>query len=154
MTTIQAPPFNPPQPYGQPAQPGYPNFPPAGVPPPAAYNPYPAASALPARPPSLPTAPSLPQRPGYTYPGQAPAGYPGVGELPGGASRQGDDIDELIRMAEAGIKPANTPTTAAHPEAGEKKSKKEKGRMVYGDTEFSPEEKMALLPRYQWSPSA
>lgn len=57
-------------------------------------------------------------------------------------------------MAEAGIKPANTPTTAAHPEAGEKKSKKEKGRMVYGDTDFSPEEKMAALPRYQWSPAA
>ncbi|CAN8101665.1 unnamed protein product [Discula destructiva] len=135
-------PFNPPQSYGQPAQPGY-------APPPAAYNPYPAPSALPARPPSLPTAPSLPQRPGYPYPGQAQAGL-----------QQGDDIDELIRMAEAGIRPANTPVSAAAPAeaggggGGEKKSKKEKGRMVYADTEFSPEEKMAMLPQYQWSSSA
>lgn len=141
LTIPQQPPFNLP-----PGQSGYPNFPPAGAPPPAAYNPYPAASALPARPPSLPNAPSLPQRPGFPYPGQAPPGYAG-GEPP----RQGDDIDELIRMAEAGIKPANTPTTAAPPEAGEKKSKKDKGRMVYADADISPEEKMALLPRYQWS---
>lgn len=156
LTVPQVSPFNPPQTYGQPAQPGYPNFPANGAPPPAPYNPYPAASALPARPPSLPTAPNLPQRPGYPYPGQAPPGYTAGGastvdELVAGAARQGDDIDQLIRMAEAGIKPANTPTSAAPHEAGEKKSKKEKGRMVYADTEFSPEEKMAMLPRYQWS---
>lgn len=156
----QAPPFNPPQPYGQPGQPGYPaNFPATGAPPPAPYNPYPAASALPARPPSLPTAPNLPQRPGYPYPGQAPPSYAAGGastvdELVAGAARQGDDIDQLIRMAEAGIKPANTATSGAPPEAGEKKSKKDKGRMVYADTEFSPEEKMAMLPRYQWASAA
>lgn len=75
-------------------------------------------------------------------------------ELVAGAARSGDDIDQLIRMAEAGIKPANTPTSAAPQEGGEKKSKKEKGRMVYADTEFSPEEKMAMLSRYQWSSAA
>ena len=54
-------------------------------------------------------------------------------------------------MAEAGIKPAKP---GAEDEAGgEKKSKKDKEknmRMVYADTEISPEEKMALLPRYRW----
>lgn len=159
LTVPQVSPFNPPQAYGQPAQPGYPSFPANGAPAPAPYNPYPAATALPARPPSLPTAPNLPQRPGYPYPGQAPPGYAAGGastvdELVAGAARQGDDIDQLIRMAEAGIKPANTETSAALPEGGEKKSKKEKGRMVYADTEFSPEEKMAMLPRYQWSSAA
>lgn len=59
-------------------------------------------------------------------------------------------------MAEAGIKPGGAGKTDAEGAgaAGEKKSKKEKGRMVYGDTEFSPEEKMAMLPRYQWQAAA
>lgn len=73
-----------------------------------------------------------------------------------GAASQGDDIDQLIRMAEAGIKPGKTPTEGAAappPEAGEKKSKKEKGRMIYADAEFSPEEKMAMMPRYRWQPA-
>jgi len=64
----------------------------------------------------------------------------------------GDDIDQLIRMAEAGIKPQ------AQQQQGEKKEegaaagekKKKEVRMVYADTEVSPEEKMALLPRYRW----
>lgn len=150
-------PFAPPQPYGQQ---GYPNYPPNGAPPPGAgFNPYPP-SALPARPPSLPTAPNLPQRPGYPagnyFPGQPGAST--VDELVAGAARHGDDIDHLIRMAEAGIRPAKTPTdgTVGAPppaEGGEKKSKKEKGRMVYGDTEFSPEERMAMMPKYAWTPA-
>ncbi|KAL1873520.1 hypothetical protein Daus18300_003883 [Diaporthe australafricana] len=157
-------PFAPPPPY---AQPGFPSYPPAGPPPAAGFQQYPASS-LPARPPSLPTAPNLPQRPGYAagnyYPGQPGApGFPAAGgastvdELVANA-RQGDDIDQLIRMAEAGIKPAKTPTDGgptAPPaaEGGEKKSKKEKGRMVYSDTEFSPEERMAMLPKYAWTPA-
>lgn len=163
LTRLQNSPFNPPQPY---AQPGYPSYPANGAPPPAGYNQYPASS-LPARPPSLPNVPgNLPQRPGYPanyYPGQAPSGYPAGGastidELVAGAARPGDDIDELIRMAEAGIKPGKTPTDgtgaagAPPAEGAEKRSKKEKGRMVYADSEFSPEEKMAMLPRYQWQP--
>lgn len=156
-------PFAPPQPYGQP---GYPNYPANGAAPGAGYNQYPP-STLPARPPTLPTTPSLPQRPGYPanyYPGQSPPGYPATGastvdELVASAARQGDDIDQLIRMAEAGIRPGKTPTdstgaVAPAAEGGEKKSKKEKGRMVYTDTELSPEERMAMMPKYQWQPAA
>ncbi|KAH7182450.1 RING-6 [Fusarium flagelliforme] len=86
---------------------------------PAAVPPYPyAASGLPARPSSGAAPSGLPQRPG------AP-----------------DDIDNLIRMAEAGIKPA------AEGE-GDKKKKEKKARMFYDDAEISPEERMAALPRY------
>lgn len=53
-------------------------------------------------------------------------------------------------MAEAGIKP---------PQKGEgeegdkkKKDKDKKGRMFYDDAEVSPEERMAALPRYQFTP--
>jgi hypothetical protein len=104
-----------------------------------------------------------------------------VDELVSAAAREPDDIDEIIRMAEAGIKPpkkgdfqAQTIQTQAHPiaqapeftpvqapesiatlEITEKKPKKEKDKntkMVYSDNEFSPEEKMAKLPRYAFVP--
>lgn len=160
---FQNSPFAPPQPFGQP---GYPAYPANGAAPGAGYNQFPPSN-LPARPPTLPTTPSLPQRPGYPanyYPGQPAPGYPATGastvdELVASAARQGDDIDQLIRMAEAGIKPGQTPTAGAGavapaPEGGEKKSKKEKGRMVYADAEFSPEERMAMMSKYQWQPTA
>jgi hypothetical protein len=59
-------------------------------------------------------------------------------------------------MAEAGIKPPKkTESTdavgATTEDAQDKKSKKDKdknSRMIYADTDISPEEKMALLPRY------
>lgn len=78
-------------------------------------------------------------------------GYPGastVDELVSGAARQGDEIDQLIRAAEQGSKP---PARAGEDAAGGEKKGKSKDknmRMVYGDSEVSPEEKMALLPRY------
>lgn len=95
-----------------------------------------------------------------------------VDDLVSGAARQADDIDEIIRMAEAGIKPpkkgdaTSTPVSATEPEAtatpqpdvakaepAEKKSKKDKPtKMVYSDNEISPEEKMALMPRYAFIP--
>ncbi|OAQ58335.1 hypothetical protein VFPPC_11669 [Pochonia chlamydosporia 170] len=98
-----------------------------------------SADSLPARPPSnAPGATGLPQRP-------PPAGY----WQQGAPGAQGDDIDQLIRMAEAGVKPAPT----QEEDAGDKKGKKEKrGRMVYDDAEFSPEERMAALPRYAYVP--
>jgi hypothetical protein len=84
-----------------------------------------------------------------------------VDELVANAARQGqggsggDDIDQLIRMAEAGIRPAAVaPGAGAGPAKGDATTGAEKGkkgmRMVYGDTEVSPEEKMALLPRYRF----
>lgn len=111
--------------------------------------------------------PSHPQ--GYS--GDYSANASTVDELVSGAARQGDDIDEIIRMAEAGIKPpkknptpeapANvgapeasaTPEAAEKTEATEKKAKKDKPmRMIYSDNEVSPEEKMAKLPRYAFVP--
>lgn len=52
-------------------------------------------------------------------------------------------------MAEAGVKAPQVQETEM--EAGDKKAKREKdkkSRMVYDDAEFSPEERMAALPRY------
>jgi len=136
-----------------PAQAFPPSYPPGPSPPP---GPPGAGFNLPARP---PTGGAPPQRPPYFYNGAGapPPGYPGgpstVDELVSGASRpHGDDIDQLIRMAEAGIKPA-APKAGAEEAATEKKGKKDKEkntRMVYGDSEVSPEEKMVLLPRYQY----
>ncbi|POR39683.1 Uncharacterized protein TPAR_00129, partial [Tolypocladium paradoxum] len=112
-------------------QPGFSGQPTHGQPP---YG-YPASS-LPARPPgSMGPPPGLPQRPDGVQ-GTAP----------------GDDIDKMIRMAEAGIKPAQKPEDG---EDGEKKAKKEKrGKMVYDDAEVSPEERMAAMPRYAFDPLA
>ncbi|KAK9779798.1 putative C2H2-type domain-containing protein [Seiridium cardinale] len=137
-------------------------FPPQGVPgfspppqyPQGGFN-YPPGN-LPSRPGSgLPAPPGLPPRPGQ--PGYAST----VDELVSGAARQGDDIDQLIRMAEAGIKPPRkpdsaTPTAPEPAPAEEKKSKKDKDKnvkMVYDD-EISPEERLALMPKYAYAPSA
>lgn len=169
----QASPFPPPQPgFPYSTTPVTP-YPPAGQ----GYSAssYPAGASvpagtsfgsLPARPPGgpvLPGAPSaLPQRPTYPYSGGAPPpGFPVGGGVPstvdelvasaaatGGRVPGGDDIDQLIRLAEAGIKPAKTDDASAAAGGGEKKKKGM--RMVYDDTEVSPEEKMALLPRYRW----
>ena len=96
-----------------------------------------------------------------------------VDDLVSGAAREADDIDEIIRMAEAGIKPPKktepapvpapaveaeiiatpVPEVSSKPEGGEKKSKKDKPmKMIYSDNEISPEEKMALMPRYAFIP--
>ncbi|GAB1317748.1 BUB3-interacting and GLEBS motif-containing protein [Madurella fahalii] len=157
-----ASPFPPPQPgaFAYPGAPPYPGaappYPPAPAYPPGASPPPGAAGSafnLPARPPGGSGGTTLPQRPPYYG---APSGFPGGGastvdELVASAARQGgtgDDIDQLIRMAEAGIKPAPGAGKEEAP-TGEKKGKKEM-RMVYGDSEVSPEEKMAMLPRYRF----
>lgn len=102
--------------------------------------------------------PGLPPRPGQP-------GFPStVDELVAGGARQGDDIDQLIRMAEAGIKPPKkdsaTPTVPeavpADEAAPEKRTKKEKDKnvqMIYDD-ELSPEERMALMPKYAFVATA
>lgn len=118
-------------------QPGFPGQQPHGQ---AAYG-F-SADSLPARPSaSLVSAPGLPQRPTQ----------PGFWGSSTQAAASGDEIDQLIRMAEAGVKPQKRPDEGE--EAGEGKSKKDKdkkGRMIYDDAEFSPEEKMAALPRYAY----
>jgi hypothetical protein len=95
-----------------------------------------------------------------------------VDDLVSGAAREADDIDEIIRMAEAGIKPkkkdqapaqtsapetesTSTPVPDANTksELAEKKSKKDKPmKMIYSDNDISPEEKMAIMPRYAYHP--
>ncbi|CAI4218520.1 unnamed protein product [Parascedosporium putredinis] len=115
---------------------------------------------------ALPVLPAPPARPGlrrlpWVFPPSTPKrntpgarwthppGYSGnastVDELVSGAAQQGDDIDQLIRMAEAGVKPGRKEDEAA-PE--KKTSKKDKSRMFYSDADISPEERMAQLPRY------
>ncbi|KAK4246576.1 hypothetical protein C7999DRAFT_33008 [Corynascus novoguineensis] len=145
------------------ANPAYPSttsaFPPGASPPPGATT---APFPLPARPPSGSAAAA--GAPPYFYNG-APAGFPAPGapgappstvdELVANAARQGngpggDDIDQMIRMAEAGIRPGATATAGKTEEAGTGEKKKKGTRMVYGDTEVSPEERMAMLPRYRW----
>ncbi|RKF53778.1 putative c2h2 finger domain-containing protein [Erysiphe neolycopersici] len=94
-----------------------------------------------------------------------------------GPVRETDDIDEIIRMAEAGIKPPkvidgvhNKPvsnfsgpaqpqvtekidTSKDKTEQDEKKLKKEKPiKMIYTDNLLSPEEKMIMMPRYAFIP--
>jgi hypothetical protein len=69
----------------------------------------------------------------------------------------GDEIDQMIRNAEAGNylqKKSDDPEATPADAPADKKSKKDKGRMVYADTEVSPEERMAQLPRYAYIPSA
>jgi hypothetical protein len=59
-------------------------------------------------------------------------------------------------MAEAGIKPPQQ-KKAEEEASADKKGKKDKDknmRMIYGDTEVSPEEKLALMPRYAYVPVA
>ena len=98
-----------------------------------------------------------------------------VNDLVSGAAREADDIDEIIRLAEAGIfhpkktetahqppsatatpaeaTPTPAPETAEKTEVTEKKLKKDKPmKMVYSDNDVSPEEKMALMPRYAFVP--
>ncbi|TVY34480.1 BUB3-interacting and GLEBS motif-containing protein [Lachnellula subtilissima] len=94
-----------------------------------------------------------------------------VDDLVSGAAREADDIDEIIRMAEAVAAPPvqateaeakAEATSASVPESAEigdkseptqKKSKKDKPqKMIYSDNEMSPEEKMALMPRYAFVP--
>ncbi|KAI1464139.1 uncharacterized protein F4812DRAFT_443545 [Daldinia caldariorum] len=153
-----------PPPGGQ--YPAFPSQPVPGYSPPPQYpGAYPPPN-LPSRPGSnLPAPHGLPPRPGQP-------GWQGttstIDELVSGAAaeavQEGDEIDQLIRMAEARIKPPKKPETPATTAAGggnggaepaaegaEKKSgKKEKDknvRMVYDD-ELSPEERMAQMPRY------
>lgn len=146
----------------------YPGFPPQGAPgfspppqyPQGGFN-YPPSN-LPSRPGSnLPAPSGLPARPGQPgFPGYSPNAST-VDELVASASsgqQGGDHIDQMIRDLERGEVPAKKgdSATPADEPAPEKKIKKEKDknvRMVYDD-ELSPEERMALMPRYAFVPQA
>jgi len=143
-------------PYADP-QYSQPGFSPQGSQQPFAPQTFPAysASSLPPRPgASAPTPTGLPQRPTYqggfwNGSGAPPAGASGE-EQAAAAPAPGDDIDQLIRMAEAGIRPKKGEGEEAAAPAPEKKSKKEKQRMVYHDADVSPEERMLQLPKYRF----
>ena len=94
---------------------------------------FPPGAFPPARPGSVPGASALPPRPGF--------GVPPPGAFANGAPPGADfsaSLDNLIADAQ---KPADA--------SGEKKSKKDKNiKLVFFDELVSPEEKMALLPRY------
>ncbi|KXJ91581.1 hypothetical protein Micbo1qcDRAFT_234056 [Microdochium bolleyi] len=133
----------------------YPGYPPQSAPgyaaPPGGQYPqgYPTSS-LPQRPgagSSLPPRPG--QQPGWQQQGSAST----IDELVASAGRPADHVDDMIRSLEQGGAAAAPAQDAA---GSEKKSKKEKDKnvkMIYED-ELSPEERMAMMPRYAYVPAA
>ena len=73
----------------------------------------------------------------------------GLGAIPA-------SVDDLVSgAAKQADEAASAAASAAAEHAGEKPSKKDKAkqmRLVYSDNEVSPEEKMAMLPRYAFAP--
>ncbi len=68
---------------------------------------------------------------------------------------QATSVDDLISSASKGAEAAATGNDAPAEAAPEKKSKKDKDksmRLVYSDNDTSPEEKMAKMPRYAFTP--
>jgi hypothetical protein len=61
-------------------------------------------------------------------------------------------VDDLISSAQAAVVP--TPPQAAPTAAPDKKGKEKNVRLMYSDNEISPEEKMAMNPRYAFVPKA
>ncbi|KAI5199286.1 hypothetical protein E4T39_06301 [Aureobasidium subglaciale] len=160
----------PPAPFVPPAQYVYP---PHSASPPQYQNARhappmsPPAQELPTRQNSLPSAPGLPQRPTFNAPHvsreQLAEMHSGNMGGPVAPSQESDanatSVDELIsgvaaqQSAKSAPSQQPTPTPAPEKEAdgGSKKSKKAT-RLVYSDQEVSPEEKMAQMPRYAFTP--
>ncbi|KAJ1327481.1 PR domain zinc finger protein 5 [Microdochium nivale] len=138
--------------YPQPSAPGYPT-PPGGQ-----YQPGYPTSSLPQRP-GAGAGSGLPPRPGQQLPGwqQGAAHASTIDELVASAGRPADHVDDMIRNLEQGGAAAATgPAHAGGDAAPEKKSKKDKDKsvkMVYED-ELSPEERMAMMPRYAYVQTA
>jgi hypothetical protein len=128
----------------------------------------PPAHDLPPRQNSLPSAPGLPQRPTFNAPhvsreqlAEMHSGNMGGGPAatPHESGANATSVDDLISGAAAqqAKKPSlsqhPTPTPAPEKEAeGVSKKSKKVTRLVYSDQEVSPEEKMAQMPRYAFSP--
>lgn len=141
--------------------------------PPALPTQLPAQSPtqLPPRPGSLPPAPTLPQRPAVSAPpvnsfqmqqihlGQVPVPPAAQSAAPdNGVAKSTTTATPSTQVATGDVnidesKP--TPTSTDKACAEEKQQKKEKTkatRLVYSESELSPEEKMARLPRYAFVP--
>ncbi|KAL2826794.1 hypothetical protein BDW59DRAFT_60644 [Aspergillus cavernicola] len=116
---------------------------------------------------SLPAAPSLPQRPAIGAPQvnayqlqQMHMGHPAPGAANGEkpeAKPFSSSIDDLISGAakeadQAAAVHAPPKATDGAEEKPTKKDKSKQSRLVYSDNETSPEEKMAILPRYAFVP--
>ena len=85
----------------------------------------------------------LPQRPSFAT-GPATQPYGAFDSARESTAAQVDDlISSAVNVAEAKTAPAEAPKAAT------KKKTDKKTRMVYDDEEFSPEEKMARLPKYR-----
>lgn len=70
------------------------------------------------------------------------------------SGRPSDHVDDMIRNLEQGGGAAGA--SGEHAAAAEKKGKKDKDKnvkMIYED-ELSPEERMAMMPRYAYVPAA
>jgi hypothetical protein len=97
---------------------------------------FPPVAVSPAQPGGIPGSGGLPQRPPFGAP--PPGVFPPNGAPPGAEFT--NSLDDLIADAQ---KPSTGESTA------DKKSKKDKNiKLVFFDDIVSPEEKMALLPRY------
>jgi len=173
---FQPPPFQQAAPFGQPGfgAPGTPQFPgqPSFQPP---FQGSPPFNQGPYQPPpvpganghqrqgSIPGSSNLPQRPAFNAPqvnaaqfqqmhhGQAP-GMPGANGHDGSATAT--SVDDLISSAAKNAVATTSAIPTGEP-AADKKVKKEKDknmRLIYADNETSPEEKMAQLPRYAFTP--
>ncbi|KAI4720955.1 hypothetical protein E4T48_02832 [Aureobasidium sp. EXF-10727] len=160
----------PPAPFVPPAQYAYP---PHSASPPQYQNSRhappmsPPAQELPTRQNSLPSAPGLPQRPTFNAPhvsreqlAEMHSGNMGGPVAPPQESgANATSVDELISGVAAqhsaksapSQQPTSTPAPEKEAESAGKKSKKAT-RLVYSDQEVSPEEKMAQMPRYAFTP--
>jgi hypothetical protein len=95
---------------------------------------------MPRRPPGRQDSSDLPQRPAFNAP---PINAAQFQQFHHGANG---------KTADAPPPAESTPPRATEAPV-EKKSKKDKNmRLIYGDNEVSPEEKMAQLPKYAFTP--
>lgn len=77
---------------------------------------------------------------------------PGLPQRPTGDSHRNasasvqDDIENIIRAAEASVKSGQVPEDGG--EEDKKPKKEKKGRLIYEDADISPEERMVAISRY------
>ncbi|TLD29964.1 Serine/threonine-protein kinase srk1 [Venturia nashicola] len=140
-----------------PAQPGY--GPPPGQFPPPGVMPFPGQQQTVFQPPSFQASPPLPY--GQTPHRAPPRDRPASSDLPQRPAFNAPPINAAqLQQLHHGPSGANgktaeaqPPSEATPPPAADKKPKKDKTmRLIYGDNDVSPEEKMSLLPKYSFTP--